>query len=68
MDFRETYAPARNLATFQYLIPPVGKCHWNIDDLDAVTPSLNPEVDGDDIYMTLPKGWPDGLQSPAIIV
>jgi len=29
---------------------------------------LNPEIDDDDIYMTLPAGWPEGLNTPKIIV
>jgi len=36
--------------------------------LDVVTAFLNPEVDDDDIYMTLPEGWPEGLNTPMIIV
>jgi len=36
--------------------------------LDEVTAFLNPEVDDDDIYMTLPEGWPEGLNAPTIVV
>jgi len=53
-DFRETYASVGKLTTFQYLISLVGQHGWNIDHLDVVTAFLNPEVDDDDIYMTLP--------------
>jgi len=46
----------------------VGKHGWSIDHLDVVTASLNPEVDEDDSYMTLPEGCPEGLNAPAIVV
>jgi hypothetical protein len=39
-----------------------------MDHLDVVTAFLNPEIDDDDIYMTLPEGWPEGLNAPKIIV
>jgi len=67
-DFGETYAPVRKLTTFRYLISLVGKSGWNIDYLDVVTAFLNPEVDDDDIYMTLPEGWQECLNTPTIIV
>jgi len=67
-DFGETYAPVRKLTSFRYLISIVGKHGWNIDHLDVVTTFLNPEIDDDDIYMTLPEGWPGGLNAPTIIV
>jgi hypothetical protein len=39
-----------------------------MDRLDEVTAFLNPEIDDDDIYMTVPEGWPEGLNAPKIIV
>jgi hypothetical protein len=36
--------------------------------LDVVTAFLNPEIDDDDIYMTLPEGWPEGLNAPKIVI
>jgi hypothetical protein len=35
-----------------------------MDHLDVVTAFLNPEIDDDDIYMTLTEGWPEGLNAP----
>jgi len=67
-DFGENYAPVRKLTTFRYLISLVGKHGWNIDYLDVVTAFLNPEVDDNDIYMTLPEGWPEGLNTGTIVV
>jgi hypothetical protein len=69
-DFGETYAPVGKLTTFRYLISLIGKygTGWNIDDLDVVTAFLNPEIDDDDIYMTLPEGWPEGSNAPRIVV
>ena len=67
-DFGETHAPVRNLTTFRYLISLVGKHGWTIDHLDVVTAFLNPKIDDDDIYMTLPDGWHEGLNAPTIVV
>jgi len=67
-DFGETYALVGKLTTFRFLISMVGKHGWNIDHLDVVPAFLNPEVDDNDIYMTLPEGWPEGLNTPVIIV
>jgi len=36
--------------------------------LDVVTAFLNPKVDDNDIYITLPEGWLEGLNSTTIIV
>jgi len=63
-DFGETYAPVGKLTTFWYLISLIGRYGWNRDHLDVVTAFLNPEIDDDDIYMTLPEGWPEGLNHP----
>jgi hypothetical protein len=52
----------------RYLISLVGQHGWNIDHLDVVTAFLNPKVDDDDIYMILPEGWTEGLNTPSIIV
>jgi len=67
-DFGETYAAVGKLSTFWYLISLVGKYGWNIAHLDVVTAFLNPEIDDDDIYMTLPEGWAQGLKAPAVVV
>jgi len=68
MDHGETYAPVGKLTTFRYLISLIGRYGWNMDDLDVVTAFLNPKIDDDNIYMTLPQGWPEGLNAPKIIV
>jgi hypothetical protein len=39
-----------------------------MDHLDVVTAFLNPEIDDDNIYITLPDGWPEGLNAPKIII
>jgi hypothetical protein len=67
-DFSETYAPVGKICTFRYLISLIGRYGWNMDNLDVVTAFLNPEIDDDDIYMTLPEGWPEGLNPTKIIV
>jgi len=67
-DFGETYAPVGKLTTFWYLISLSARYGWNMDHLDVVTAFLNPEIDDDNIYMTLPEGWPEGLNAPKIMV
>jgi len=67
-DFGETYAPVSKLTTFWYLISLIRRYRWNMDLLHVVTAFLNPEIDDDDIYMTLPEGWPEGLNALNIIV
>jgi len=67
-DFGETYAHVGKLTTFRYPISLVGNHHWNIDHFDVFTTFLNPKVDDDDIYKTLPEGWAEGLSAPTIIV
>ena len=39
-----------------------------MDHLDVINAFRNPEIDNDDIYMTLPEGWLKGLTAPNIIV
>jgi len=67
-DFGETYAPVEKLTTFLYPISLIGRYGWNMDHLDVVTAFLNPEFDDNDLYMTLPEGWPEGHNAPKIIV
>ena len=33
-----------------------------------VTAFLNPEVNDEDINLTLPEGWPEGLKTPTMVV
>jgi len=67
-DFRGTYAPVGELSTIRYLIFLIRKHGWNIDHVDVVTAFLNHEVADNDIDMTLSEGWPEGLNTPTIIV
>jgi hypothetical protein len=67
-DFGETYAPVGKLTTFRYLISLIARYGWNMDHLNVVTAFLNLKIDDDDIYMTLPEGWPEGLNAPKIVV
>jgi len=52
--------------TFPYHICLVEIRGWNIDHLDEITALLNPEVDDNDTYTTLPGLWPDYSNKPAI--
>ena len=68
MDFGETYAPVRKLSTVWYLISLIRRYGWNMDHLDVFNAFLNPEIDNDNIYMTLPEGWPERSNAPKIVV
>ena len=39
-----------------------------MDHLDVVTAFLNPEINNDNIYLTLPERWPEGLNASKIII
>jgi len=41
---------------FRYLVSLIGRYRWTTDHLDVLSPFQNPEIDDDDIYMTLPEG------------
>jgi len=66
-DFNETVALVGKLTTFRCLIPLIGKYGLNIDQLDVVAAFLNPAIDDDDIYMTLPERRPEGLNAPKLV-
>jgi hypothetical protein len=67
-DFGETYAPVGKLTTLRYLISRIARYMWHMDHLDVVTAFLNPEIDNEDIYMTWPEGWPEGLNALKITI
>jgi len=68
MDFSDTYAPVGKLTTFRYLIYHIRRFGWNMDHLVVVAAFLNPEMDDDDLYMTLPDGLADGSNATKIVV
>lgn len=61
IDFEETYAPVSKLSTFRFLLALAARNGWAIDHLDVVTAFLNPAIDCESIFMTLPLGmsWVD---------
>ena len=60
-DFGETYAPVSKLTTFRMLISIAARHGWAIDHMDVTTAFLNPKIDCDEVYMSLPPGmdWID---------
>jgi len=54
-DSGETHSTDGKLTTFRYLISLVGRCGWNIINLDIVTTFLNRDDDDDYISIVLPK-------------
>jgi hypothetical protein len=61
IDFNETYAPVSKLTTARLLLSLAAKYDWRVDHLDIVTAFLNPKIDRDNVYMSLPPGieWLD---------
>ena len=61
IDFSETYAPVSKLSTFCFLVALAAQNGWHIDHLDVVTAFLNPDIDCETVFMTLPRGidWVD---------
>ena len=60
-DFGETYAPVSKLTTFRMLMSIAAHHGWAIDYMDVTTAFLNPMIDFDEVYMSLPPGidWID---------
>lgn len=54
VNFGETYAPLSKLSTFRFLLALAAPNGWQIDHLDFVTAFLNPEIDRETVFMTLP--------------
>src|SRR3978361_402853 len=61
IDYDETYAPVSKMATFRLLLAMAAQYGWDVDHMDVVTAFLNPKIDRDNIYMTMPLGidWLD---------
>ena len=58
-DFDQTYAPVSHLSSFRLLLGLASARKWQIDQLDVVTAFLNPVIDKENVYMTLPLGIGD---------
>ena len=61
MDYGETYAPVSKLTIFRMLMSLAVRHGWTIDHMDVTTAFLNPKIDCDEVYMSLPPGmeWRD---------
>jgi hypothetical protein len=56
INFSETYAPVSKLSTLRMLLALAAQRRWKIDHLDVKSAFLNPAIDKDNVYMTLPEG------------
>jgi hypothetical protein len=56
IDFGETYAPVSKLSTLRLLLAMSAQRGWKIDHMDVKTAFLNPEIDRDNVFMSLPEG------------
>jgi len=61
--FGEVYDPVGKQTVFRYVISLIVRYGWNMDHLDRVTVFLNLGINADDIYITLPEDWPQGLNA-----
>ena len=70
IDHGETYAPVSRLTSFQLLVNLAAWYGWAIDYLDIIMAFLNPRIDREHVYMTLPPGlkWLDPRFPPLGIV
>ena len=55
-DYGETYAPFSKLTTFRMLMSSAARHGWTIDHMDVTTAFLDPKIDCDEVYMSLPPG------------
>jgi hypothetical protein len=55
LDYGETYAPVSKLTTFRYVLALASTLGWDVDHMDVMSAFLNPEIDKNDVYMTLPE-------------
>jgi hypothetical protein len=56
IDFGETYAPVSKLSTFRLLLAISANHGWDIHHMDVVTAFLNPPIDNENVYMSMPPG------------
>ena len=56
IDYDETYAPVSKLSTLRYLLSLSATRGWSVDQMDVVTAFLNPAIDNDRTFMSMPPG------------
>jgi hypothetical protein len=57
-DYDQTYAGVCKSVTWKIVLAIAAVKDWDIDQMDAVTAFLNPQIDGD-VYVELPPDWKD---------
>ena len=56
IDFGETYAPVIKLASFRILLAISNAYGWDIHHMYVVTAFLNPPIDNNNVYVSVPPG------------
>ena len=56
LEFEDTYAPVSKLTSLRLLVAMTTQYDWKLTHLDVKAAFLNPILDRDNIYVTLPKG------------
>ena len=61
MDFGDTYAPVSKMTILRLLMSLAARRNWRVDHMDVVTAFLNPKIDREAVFMSLPLGmrWVD---------
>ena len=64
LEFEDTYAPVSKLTSLRLLVAMTAQYNWKLTHLDVKAAFLNPMLDRDNIYVTLPKGsvWLAGTE------
>jgi len=57
IDYDITYAPVSRLPTLRILLAIASLRRLNIDHVDIITAFLNPEIDRQNVFMSLPDGF-----------
>lgn len=55
-DFGEMYSPVSKLTTFRFLVSLAASYGWDIDHMDVATAFLNPKIDREAVFISLPSG------------
>ena len=56
IEFEQTYAPVSKLTSLRLLVAMASEYDWQLTHLDVKAAFLNPMLDRDNIFVTLPKG------------
>lgn len=56
IDFDQTYAPVATQTSFRLLLVLAARLNWNVRQLDVITAFLNPKIDKENLWVSIPAG------------